>query len=104
MITVSSITKNTDRDAVIHTAFLIFLQTLLSIYHIMLLAICTTQVKKRVKKENKKKKVTKNLLQGDSNPHPLNQLELKTNASIHWTSLLSTDDSSLKGVYVPSPW
>ena len=55
MITVSSITKNTDRDAVIHTAFLIFLQTLLSIYHIMLLAICTTQVKKRVKKENKKK-------------------------------------------------
>ena len=50
-----SITKNTDRDAVIHTAFLIFLQTLLSIYHIMLLAICTTQVKKRVKKENKKK-------------------------------------------------
>ena len=55
MITVSSITKNTDRDAVIHTAFPIFLQTLLSIYHIMLLAICTTQVKKRVKKENKKK-------------------------------------------------
>ena len=53
MITVPSITKNTDRDAVIHTAFLIFLQTLLSIYHIMLLAICTTQVKKRVKKEKK---------------------------------------------------
>ena len=55
MITVSSITKNTDRNAVIHTAFLIFLQTLLSIYHIMLLAICTTQVKKRVKMKNKKK-------------------------------------------------
>ena len=59
MITVSSITKNTDRDVVIHTAFLIFLQTLLSIYHIMLLAICTTQVKKRVKKENKKKRLQK---------------------------------------------
>ena len=64
MITVSSITKNTDRDAVIHTAFLIFLQTLLSIYHIMLLAICTTQVKKRVKKENKKKRLRKICFKG----------------------------------------
>ena len=38
----------------------------------MLLAICTIQVKKRVEKKEKKNKVTKNLLQGDSNPDPPN--------------------------------
>ena len=39
----------------------------------MLLAICTAQVKKKESKnENEKKnKVTKNLLQGDSNPDHL---------------------------------
>ena len=54
-------------------------------YHIILLVICTTQVKKRVKKrflKKKKNKVTKNLPQGDSNPVPQNQLELKVNSSI----------------------
>ena len=55
MITVSSITKNTRRYAMIHTAFFIFPWTLLSIYHIILLAICTTQVKKRWKRDLKKK-------------------------------------------------
>ena len=54
MITVSSITENNGRYAMIHTAIFIFLQILFSIYHIMLLAICTTQVKKRVKKRLKK--------------------------------------------------
>ena len=53
----------------------------------MFLAICTTQVKKRVKKRFKKKakknKITRNLLQRDSNPDPQNQLELKVNAYIH---------------------
>ena len=52
----------------------------------MLLAICTTQVKKRVKKERKKNKVTKNFLQGDPNPDHQNQLELKVNTSVHWTT------------------
>ena len=55
----------------------------------MLQAICPTQVKKRVEKrckEKKKNKVTKNLLQGDSNPDPENQLELKVRTSIHRTS------------------
>ena len=51
----------------------------------MLQAICTTQVKKRVEKrckeKKKKNKVTKNLLQGDSNPDPKNQLELKVRTS-----------------------
>ena len=58
---------------------------MLSIYHIMLLAIYTAQVKKRVKKDFKKRKIyskfTKNWCQGDSNPDPQNQLELKVNAS-----------------------
>ena len=41
------------------------------------------KVKERFKKKEKRKnKVTKNLLQGDSNPDPQNQLELKVNASI----------------------
>ena len=43
----------------------------------MLLAICTTQVKKRVKKDILKKETqingTENLLQGDSNPGHENQ-------------------------------
>ena len=39
----------------IHTALFTFLLILLSIYHIMLLAICTTQTKKTVKKKKKKK-------------------------------------------------
>ena len=56
----------------------------------MLPAFCTTQVKKRVKrdlkKRKKKNKVTKNLLPGDSNRDPHNQLELKANATIHWTN------------------
>ena len=77
MITVSSITKNTDRDAVIHTAFLIFLQTLLSIYHIMLLAICTTQVKKRVKKENKKKKGCEKFASRGFKPAPSESVRTK---------------------------
>ena len=45
-----------------------------------LLAICTTQVKKRFFKKRKKNQVTKNFLQGDSNPDHQNQLELKVNA------------------------
>ena len=73
MKNVSSITKNTalvdlwryDTDRIFK-----FLQTLLLIYHIMLLAVCITQVKKRLKKKEKEKKnkVTKNLPLGDSNP------------------------------------
>ena len=54
MITLSSITKNTGRHAMIHTAFFIFLYTLLSIYHIMLLAICTTQIKREYERETKR--------------------------------------------------
>ena len=70
----------------------------------MLLAICTTPVKKRVNKrfQKRKKKVTKNLLQGDSNPDP--QLELTVNASIHWPTSVNADNSSLKKVYIPSLW
>ena len=60
------------------------------------------RVQKKKKKINKKKKnkTTKNLLQRDSP----NQLELKVNTSIHWTTSLSVDNSSLKEVYIPSLW
>ena len=67
----------------------------------MLLAICTAQVKKKRESKNEKEKenkVTKNLLQGDSNPDPPNTLGLKLNASIHWTTLVSADNSCLKEV------
>ena len=54
----------------------------------MFLAICTTQVKKkrvkkRLEKKKEKNKITRNLLQGDSNRDPQNQLELQVNAYIH---------------------
>ena len=53
-----------------------------------------------LKKE--KKKVTKNLLQGDSNPDPQNQLERKVDATIHCTTSVNADSTSLKKVYIPS--
>ena len=64
----------------------------------MLPAICTTQVKKKRVKKRKKSKVTKNLLQKNSNPDPQNQLELKVNASIHWTTSVNADNV----LYAPS--
>ena len=70
----------------------------------MLLAICTTQVKKRVKKEKRKKKITKNFIQGDSNPEPQNTLKLKMNASIHWYTSVNANNYSIKVVYIPSLW
>ena len=33
---------------------------------------------------------------------PDSQLELKVNASIHWTTSVNADNSSLKEVYIPS--
>ena len=44
------------------------------------------------------------MLQGDSNPDPQNQLELKVSASIHCTPLVNADNLSLKEVYIPSLW
>ena len=59
----------------------------------------TGKKKKESKNEKEKKnKVTKNWLQGDSNPDPSNTLGLKLNASIHWTTLVSADNSCLKEV------
>ena len=52
----------------IHTAFFIFLQTLFSIYQSMLLAICTTQVKKKIRLRFASRVFE---------PGPSNQLELK---------------------------
>ena len=39
--------------------------------------------KKEILKKGKKNRVTKNLVQGDSNPNPQNQLEIKSNAPTH---------------------
>ena len=64
----------------------------------MLLAICTTQVKKRFQKKKEKKRVSKNLLPWDSNSDPQNQLELKVNASIHWTTSVNVD-AFKRGIY-----
>ena len=46
----------------------------------------------------------KNLLQGDSNPDPQNQLELKVNTSVYWTSSVNSVNWSLKEVYIPFLW
>ena len=69
MITVSSITKNTGRYAMIHT-------------------------------EKKKNKVTKSMLQGDSNPHPPLSVRTKVSTSIHWTTSVNADSARLKEVYI----
>ena len=49
-------------------------------------------------------KVTKNFLQADSNADPQNQLELKVKASIHKSTSVNAENSSLKEVYIPSLW
>ena len=46
----------------------------------------------------------KNLLQGDSNPDPQNQLELKVNTSVYWTTSVNSVNWSLKEVYIPFLW
>ena len=60
--------------------------------------------KKRNFKKRKKNKVTKNLFQGHSKSDPHNQLELKAITSIHWTTSVNADNSSLKEIYIPSLW
>ena len=57
----------------------------------MLLAICTTQVKKRVNKEKNNNNVTTILPQEDANLDPPNSLELKVNVSILWTTSVNAD-------------
>ena len=58
--------------------------------------------KEILKKE--KNKATKNWLQGDSNPDPQNQLKLKVDAPIYWTTVVDADSASLNEVYIPSLW
>ena len=86
---VSITTKNTGGYAMIHTAFFyIPVNFVLNLPHYVSY-MCHTG-KKGSKKEFLKNKVTKNLLQGDSNQDPKNQLELKVNAS-HWTTSVNAD-------------
>ena len=51
------------------------------------------------KRTKKKKTITKNSLQGDSNPDPPNQLEVTVDASVHWTTSISANKANLKKVY-----
>ena len=53
--------------------------------------------KKEIFKKDKNNEVTKNLLQGDSNPDPQNQLELKVNAFIHWTTSVNAESFLVYG-------
>ena len=61
--------------------------------------------KKEIKKKKKEKKwgyekfATRGFQSG-----PQNQLELKVNASTHWTTSVNADNLSLKEVYIPSLW
>ena len=79
MITVSSITKNPGRNALIRTAFFFIpVNFAFNLPHHAASYMHHTG-KKRVEKifkQKTKKKGTKNSLQGDSNPDPQNQLEL----------------------------
>ena len=70
----------------------------------MLQAICNTQVKKEILKKERKMRLRKYFLQGISNPDHQNQLELKVNASIHWTTSVNAGSSSLKEVHILSLW
>ena len=49
-------------------------------------------------------RLRKCFLQGISNPDHQNQVELKVNASIHWTTSVNADSSSLKEVHILSLW
>ena len=71
-------------------------------FQFTVVAICTTQVKKREQKrdsKNRKKIVTKNLLHGDLKPEPQNQLELKVNAFIHLTTKANASLEITRGIY-----
>ena len=76
----------------------------------MLLVICTTQVKKRVKKrfkERKKKKIRlRKIYFKEIRTRTLRgmQLELEVHASSHWTTSVIADPFGLKEVYIPSLW
>ena len=59
--------------------------------------------KKEIKKEIVNKEKTKGYEKFASRDlKPDSQLELKVNASIHWTTSVNADNSSLKEVYIPS--
>ena len=86
MITVFSTTKNTGRNAMIHTTFFyIPVNFAFNIPHHV-----TSYMHRASKKESEKEilkkeknKPTKNFLRRDLNPDPQNQLELKFNTFIH---------------------
>ena len=58
--------------------------------------------KKEISKKEKKIRLRKICPEGDSNPDPQNQLELKVNASIHWITSVNACNLSLKEVFIPT--
>ena len=78
----------------IHTAFLyIPVNFAFNLPHYVITYIHHTGKKGSENSFLKKKtnKVAKSFLQGDSNLDPQNQLELKVNTSIHWTTSVNAD-------------
>ena len=71
----------------------------------MLLARCTTQARKRVKKKKKK-----NILGHEKfaargfEPGPFQFIRSEMNTSICWTTSVSAEITCLKEVSIPSPW
>ena len=98
MITVSSITKNTGRYADTYRIFHIPVNFVFNLPHYV------TSYMHHTSKKESKKKVTKNVPQGSSNPNPQTQLALEVNASIYWTTSINASTSGLKEVYIPYPW
>ena len=62
----------------------------------------TSYMHHKREKEEEKKKGYEKLLQGDSKQDLQNQLELKRNASIHWTTSVNAGNTGLKEVHIPS--
>ena len=72
----------------------------------MLLAICTTQVKKREKRDFKKRKKYgyEVFASRGFEPGPSDSVRTKFHASVHWTTWGDSDSATLKEVYIPSLW
>ena len=97
-----SITKNTGRHAMIQNAFLYSCKLCFQFT-----SLCYYMYHTGKKEIKKKRGGSKNLLLRDSySDRPQNQLELRVNPSIHWTTWVSAYDLNLKEVYmhIPSLW
>ena len=89
MMTVSNITKNTGRYADTYHVFYVPVNFVFNLPHYVTSYMHHTgkkESKKEILKTEEKNNVTKNLLQGDSNMDPQNQLEHTGHASVNLRS------------------